>query len=208
MSRYTGPVCKLCRREGMKLFLKGERCYTDKCSFDRRPYPPGQHGQRRIKFTEYGIRLREKQKVRRIYGLAEKQFKRNFVEADRVKGVTGKNMLMLLEQRLDSVCYRMGFARTRSEARQLVRHRHVEVNGKRVSIPSYVVKPGDKVSIREKSRNKAVFTDSLEQVDRRGLPDWVELDKEKFEGTVKALPNREEITLPIQEQLIVEFYSR
>jgi small subunit ribosomal protein S4 len=192
----------------MKLFLKGERCYTDKCSFDRRPYPPGMHGQRRIKFTEYGVRLREKQKARRIYGLAEKQFKRNFVEADRQKGVTGKSMLERLERRLDSVCYRMGFARTRSEARQLVRHRHIQVNGKRVSIPSYLVKPGDKISIKEKSRSKAVFTDSLEQVERRGLPEWIELDKENFTGTIKNMPNREEITLPIQEQLIVEFYSR
>jgi small subunit ribosomal protein S4 len=192
----------------MKLFLKGERCYTDKCSFDRRPYPPGMHGQRRIKFTEYGVRLREKQKARRIYGLAEKQFKRNFVEADRQKGVTGKSMLERLERRLDSVCYRMGFARTRSEARQLVRHRHIQVNGKRVSIPSYLVKPGDKISVKEKSRSKAVFTDSLEQVERRGLPEWLELDKENFTGTIKNMPNREEITLPIQEQLIVEFYSR
>jgi small subunit ribosomal protein S4 len=208
MARYTGPVCKLCRREGMKLFLKGERCYTDKCSFDRRPYPPGQHGQRRMKFTEYGIRLREKQKVRRIYGVLEKQFRGYFHEADRVKGVTGENLLNLLERRLDSVVYRMGFARTRSEARQLVRHRHFLVNDKRVDIPSFIVNPGDKVTVREKSRSKAVIADSLEQAERRGIPEWLEVDKNAFAGTVSSMPNREEITLPIQEQLIVEFYSR
>lgn len=208
MARYIGPVCKLCRREGMKLFLKGERCYTDKCAFDRRPYPPGQHGQRRIKFTEYGIRLREKQKVRRIYGVLERQFGRYFYAADRQKGVTGANLLGLLERRLDSAVYRMGFARTRSEARQLVLHRHFLVNGKQVNVPSYVLKPGDKVTVREKSRNKGVIASSLEFVDRRGVPEWLELDKDNFTGTVRTMPNREEITLPIQEQLIVEFYSR
>jgi small subunit ribosomal protein S4 len=208
MARYIGPVCKLCRREGMKLFLKGERCYTDKCSFDRRPYPPGQHGQRRMKFTEYGIRLREKQKVRRIYGVLEKQFRRYFYEADRQKGVTGENLLRLLERRLDSAVYRLGFATTRSEARHTVLHRHVLVNGKSVNIPSYLVKPGDVISIREKSKNKARFQGALEFVERRGLPEWLELDKEKLTGTVKTMPNREEITLPIQEQMIVEFYSR
>ncbi|MFW5875960.1 MAG: 30S ribosomal protein S4 [Myxococcota bacterium] len=208
MARYIGPVCKLCRREGMKLFLKGERCFTDKCAFDRRPYPPGQHGQRRMKFTEYGIRLREKQKVRRIYGVQEAQFRSYFAEADRVMGVTGQNLLGLLERRLDSAVYRLGFARTRSEARQLVKHRHFLVNGKRVDIPSFLVKPGDEVSIREKSRNKGVFADSIEQAERRGVPEWLEVDKNTFTGTVKAMPNREEITLPIQEQLIVEFYSR
>ncbi len=208
MARYTGPVCKLCRREGMKLFLKGERCYTDKCSFDRRPYPPGQHGQRRIKFTEYGIRLREKQKVRRIYGIVEKQFRRYFHEADRQKGVTGENLLRLLERRLDSAVYRLGFATTRAEARHTVLHRHVLVNGKSVNIPSYLVKPGDVISIREKSKNKSRIQGALEFVERRGVPDWLELDKEKMQGTVKTMPNREEITLPIQEQLIVEFYSR
>ena len=208
MARYIGPVCKLCRREGMKLFLKGERCYTDKCSFDRRPYPPGQHGQRRMKFTEYGIRLREKQKVRRIYGVLEKQFRRYFYEADRQKGVTGENLLRLLERRLDSTVYRLGFATTRAEARHTVLHRHVLVNGKSVNIPSYLVKPGDVISIREKSKNKARFQGALEFVERRGLPEWLELDKEKLSGTVKTMPNREEITLPIQEQMIVEFYSR
>ncbi|NOY89734.1 MAG: 30S ribosomal protein S4 [Deltaproteobacteria bacterium] len=208
MARYTGPVCKLCRREAMKLFLKGERCYTDKCSFDRRPYPPGQHGQRRMKFTEYGIRLREKQKVRRIYGMMEKQFHAVFNEAERVKGVTGENLLALLERRLDSAVYRLGLARTRSEARQLVRHRHFSVNGHTVNIPSFLVNPGDKIQVRERSRQKAVFTASVEQAGRRGTPEWLELDSASLEGTIKAQPNREALTLPIQEQLIVEFYSR
>jgi len=208
MAKYNGPVCKLCRREGMKVFLKGDRCYTDKCAFDRRPYPPGQHGQRRSKFTEYGIRLREKQKVRRIYGVLERQFRKYFHEADRKKGVTGENLLSLLERRLDSVAYRLGFASTRTEARQLVRHRHFTVNGKTVNIPSFQVKPGDKVSLREKSRTKPRIVECLEGVGRRGVPEWLELEKENFAGTVKNMPNREEITLPIKEQLIVEFYSR
>jgi len=208
MARYTGPVCKLCRREGMKLFLKGERCYTDKCSFDRRPYPPGQHGQRRIKFTEYGIRLREKQKVRRMYGMVEKQFRRYFGEADRQRGVTGENLLSLLERRLDNVVYRMGFAQTRSDARQIVLHRHILVNGKRVNIPSYQVKPGDVVAVKEKSREKGRFQAAATASERRPTREWLDVDLAAFTGTVKALPNREEITLPIQEQLIVEFYSR
>ncbi len=208
MARYIGPVCRMCRREGAKLFFKADRCYTDKCAFDRRPYPPGQHGQRRSKFTEYGVRLREKQKVRRIYGLVERQFRGYFAKADRSKGVTGEALLGLLERRLDSVCYRLGFAGTRSDARQLVRHKHVKVNGKSVNIPSYLVKPGDKVTVREKSRAKARVVSALEGVDRRGVPEWLELDKGAFTGTVKTAPNREEITLPIQEQLIVEFYSR
>ncbi len=208
MARYTGPSCKLCRREGEKLFLKGDRCYTDKCAFDRRPYPPGQHGQRRTKVTEYGIRLREKQKVRRIYGVLERQFRKYFAEADRIKGVTGENLLMLLERRLDSACYRLGFAATRADARQLVRHRHVKVNGKIVSIPSFCVKPGDKVSIHERSRETGRVKTALEGVERRGVPEWLELDKAEFVGTVKGMPIREAITLPIKEQFIVEFYSR
>ena len=208
MARYIGPSCKLCRREGEKLFLKGDRCYTDKCAFDRRPYPPGQHGQRRVKVTEYGIRLREKQKVRRIYGVLERQFRRYFHLADAGRGVTGEALLAYLERRLDSVCYRLGFAATRSDARQLVRHRHVQVNGKTVSVPSYLVKPGDTVSIREKSRQKARVTVALEGVDRRGVPEWLELDKAAFAGKVRGAPVREAITLPIREQLIVEFYSR
>ncbi len=208
MARYIGPVCKLCRRENLKLFLKGDRCYTDKCSFDRRPYPPGQHGQRRIKFTEYGVRLREKQKVRRIYGVLERQFRKYFAEADRVKGVTGEQLLGLLERRLDSACYRIGFAATRSEARQLVRHKHVLVNGRIVNVPSYNVRLGDKITIAEGSRAHKRVVTALEGVDRRGVPQWLELDKGAFAATIKTAPNREEITLPIQEQLIVEFYSR
>jgi small subunit ribosomal protein S4 len=208
MARYNGPSCKLCRREGEKLFLKGDRCYTDKCAFDRRPYPPGQHGQRRIKVTEYGIRLREKQKVRRIYGVLERQFRRYFHVADAGRGVTGEALLALLERRLDSVCYRLGFATTRSDGRQLVRHRHVQVNGKTVSIPSFLVKVGDTITVREKSRQKARIVTALEGVDRRGVPEWLELDKGAFAGKVRSQPVREAITLPIKEQLIVEFYSR
>jgi small subunit ribosomal protein S4 len=208
MARYIGPVCKLCRREGMKLFLKGDRCYSDKCAFDRRPYPPGQHGQARVKFSEYGLRLREKQKVRRIYGALERQFRKYFAGADRMKGVTGENLLSLLERRLDNVVYRLGFAATRAEGRQLVLHGHVQVNGKRVNVPSYLVKVGDKISIREKSRTIPRLKESVEGAERRGQITWLELDKPNFTGTMKTLPVREEITLPISEQLIVEFYSR
>lgn len=206
MARYTGPVCKLCRRDGMKLFLKGERCYTDKCSYDRRPYPPGQHGQRRSKATEYGLRLREKQKLRRIYGIVEKQFAGYFDKADHGKGVTGDVLLQLLERRLDNVVFRMGFARTRSEARQLVLHRHFLVNGKRVNIPSFLVNQGDVISVAEKSQSKGVFEAAQEVSSRRETPAWVE--REGLSGTVKMLPEREAVTLPIEEQLIVEFYSR
>lgn len=208
MARYIGPACKLCRREGEKLFLKGDRCYTDKCAYDRRPYPSGQHGQRRVKVTEYGIRLREKQKVRRIYGVLERQFRKYFAEADRVKGVTGENLLSLLERRLDNVCYRLGFSATRADGRQLVRHGHVLVNGKPVSIPSFLVKKGDKITIHQRSRELSRVTTSVEGVDRRGVPEWLELDKPALTGTVRDNPIREAITLPIKEQLIVEFYSR
>jgi small subunit ribosomal protein S4 len=208
MARYIGPACKLCRREGEKLFLKGDRCYTDKCAFDRRPYPSGQHGQRRIKVTEYGIRLREKQKVRRIYGILERQFRKYFAEADRVKGVTGENLLSLLERRLDNICYRLGFAATRADGRQLTRHGHVLVNGKPVSIPSFIVKKGDKITIHARSRELGRVKTSVEGVDRRGVPEWLELDKAGLVGTVRDNPVREAITLPIKEQLIVEFYSR
>jgi small subunit ribosomal protein S4 len=208
MARYIGPACKLCRREGEKLFLKGERCYTDKCAFDRRPYPSGQHGQRRTKVTEYGIRLREKQKVRRIYGILERQFRKYFAEADRVKGVTGENLLSLLERRLDSVCYRIGFSATRSDGRQLVRHGHVKVNGKVVSIPSFLVKPNDKITVHERSKEFGRLASALEAVERRGVPEWLELDKGALTATVRTMPVREAITLPIREQLIVEFYSR
>jgi len=208
MARYIGPVCRLCRREGTKLFLKGDRCFTDKCAVDRRPYPPGQHGQRRTKFTEYGIRLREKQKVSRIYGILERQFRKYFKEADRGKGVTGETLLSILERRLDNTCFRLGFASTRAEARHLVRHKHVAVNGRTVNIPSYRVKPGDKVEVREASRKMARVSSALDAAEKRGIPSWLDLNRGEFAGTIKSLPLREEITLPIQEQLIVEFYSR
>ena len=208
MARYTGPRCRLCRREGGKLFLKGERCYTDKCAFERRSYAPGQHGQARVKLSDYGIRLREKQRARRIYGIQERQFHRYFLEADRQKGVTGYNLLVLLERRLDNVVYRMGFAESRSQARQLVRHGHFEVNGRKVDIPSFLVKVGDVVKVREKSRSLAAIKEAAEAVARRGVPAWLEVDHERMEGKIKAFPERSEITVPIQEQLIVEFYSK
>lgn len=208
MSRYRGSVCRQCRRENMKLFLKGDRCYSDKCSFDRRAYPPGQHGQRRGKNSDYGIQLREKQKVRRIYGISEKQFRIIFNNADRQKGITGINLLGLLERRLDNVVFRLGFTSSRTQGRHFVRHNHFTVNGKKVNIPSYVMKNGDVIELREKSRNVKAIADSVETVVRRGIPQWLELDKDGFKGTVKSLPNREDITLPIQEQLIVELYSK
>jgi small subunit ribosomal protein S4 len=198
----------LCRREGLKLFLKGERCYSDKCALERRGYPPGQHGQRRSKVSEYGFQLREKQKVKRLYGLLEEQFRRTFDEAERRKGITGENLLKLLESRLDNMVYRMGFATSRNEARQLIRHNHFLVNGKKVNIPSYILKVGDVIEVREKSRSMARILESLEAVQRRGVPGWLELDKDNFKGTIKSLPLREEITLPIREQLIVELYSK
>lgn len=208
MARFIGPVCKMCRRENMKLYLKGDRCYSDKCSYDRRPYPPGQHGQGRIKFSEYGVRLREKQKVRRMYGLLEKQYRRYFDLAERQRGVTGENLLRLLERRLDNVAYRMGFGATRAEARQLVRHNHVVVNERRVNVPSFLVKPGDVVVIRERSRKIKRVQEAMETIERRGTPEWLEVEPKEFKGTVKAMPSREAVSAQIQEQLIVEFYSR
>ena len=208
MARYIGPVCKQCRRENAKLFLKGERCYTDKCSYDRRPYPPGVHGQRRAKFTEYGVRMREKQKVRRIYGVVERQFRRYFEMADRQKGVTGENLLNTLERRLDSACFRLGLGATRTDARQLVRHKHIQVNGRTVNIPSFLLKPGDKITVREKSRQSGRIQSALEVAGRRESVDWLEFDADNLTGTVKQMPTREAVTLPIEEQLIVEFYSR
>jgi small subunit ribosomal protein S4 len=209
MARYHGPVCKLCRREGMKLYLKGERCYSEKCSYTRRPYPPGQHGQARIKLSEYAIRLREKQKVRRIYGVIERQFQKYYFDASRRKGRTGEQMLGLLESRLDSVVHRLGFAFTRSQARQLVRHGHLTVNGKRVDIPSYILRPGDKVEVRTKSREIKEIVASLAQVDKRPQLSWLELDKANFAGTFKGAPVREEMNEPaIREQYVVEYYSR
>ena len=208
MARYTGSVCKFCRREKLKLFLKGDRCFTEKCSVDRRPYPPGQHGQRRSKFTPYGQQLREKQKVKRMYGLLEKQFRLTFDKANRQRGITGENLLLLLERRMDNMIYRMGFARTRREARQLVRHGHFLVNGKKVSVPSALLKVNDAVEVRERSRKIALIGDALDAVERRGLPAWLELDRNAFKATVKAYPTREDITMPIQEQMIVELYSK
>lgn len=209
MSRYRESACRLCRRENLKLYLKGDRCYSDKCAFDRRSYPPGQHGQRRGgKTSDYGLQLREKQKVKRTYGLSEKQFKLTFERADRRKGITGTNLLMMLEQRLDNVVYRMGFANSRNQARQLVRHSHFLVNGKKVDIPSYQTRPGDIVEVCEKSKNIQAIIEAVEAVVRRAMPQWIELDKEKMKGTVRSLPVREDITMPIQESQIVELYSR
>jgi len=209
MARYIGPVCKLCRREGMKLYLKGERCYSEKCSVTRRPYPPGQHGQGRIKLSEYALRLREKQKVRRIYGMLERQFHGYFVSASRKSGRTGEEMLSLLERRLDSIVHRMGFAVTRAAARQLVKHNHVLVNGKRVNIPSFLVKAGDVVSLREASRKIPDVVASVQASERRPTVSWLEIDKANFSGTVKSLPIRDELNEPsIREQYIVEYYSR
>ncbi|MEK6606657.1 MAG: 30S ribosomal protein S4 [Myxococcota bacterium] len=208
MARYTGPVCRLCRREDMKLFLKGDRCYTSKCAYERRAYPPGQHGQARRKRSDYRDQLREKQKVRRIYGLPERQFRGYYYRATRMRGVTGENLLALLERRLDSVVYRLGLSSTRSEARQLVRHRHFNVNGRTVDIPSYLVRPGDEIEVKEKSRKIGRINDALGAVDRRPVPSWLELQKEGYKGVIKAHPLREEFTLPIREQLIVELYSK
>jgi small subunit ribosomal protein S4 len=208
LARYTGPSCRLCRRQNMELYLKGERCYTDKCAIKRRNYPPGQHGQLRTKVSNYGTQLREKQKVRRIYGILEKQFRGYFQEADRMRGVTGENLLSLLERRLDNAVYRLGFASSRTEARILVRHCHFTLNGRKVNIPSIQCRVGDVIELREKSRNIACINEALEAVVRRGLPQWLELNKDACKGVVKALPMREDITLPIQEQLVVELYSK
>lgn len=211
MARYIGPVCRLCRREGIKLFLKGERCYTDKCAIERRAYPPGQHGQgkgRGKKSTEYSVQLREKQKLKRIYGVLERPFRRFFSLAEQKKGVTGENLLTLLERRLDNMVYRMGFATSRSEARQIVRHGHIVVNQRRVSIPSYLVGPGDEVQVKEASRKITHIQESVDLAQRRGVPEWLEVNKDSFTGKVRALPTRAQLTLPINEQLIVELYSK
>jgi small subunit ribosomal protein S4 len=192
----------------MKLYLKGDRCFSDKCAYERRSYAPGQHGQRRGKLSDYGIQLREKQKIKRIYGLQEKQFKSYFKEADRQKGVTGTNFLILLERRLDNTVFRLGFANSRSQARQLVRHGHFLVNGRKVNIPSYLLRPGDVIAVREKSRQVGVINEALEALPRRGLMPWLELDKDKYQGVFRTLPTREEIPMPVQEHLVVEFYSK
>jgi small subunit ribosomal protein S4 len=208
VARYTGAVCRLCRREGLKLFLKGERCYTDKCAIERRNYPPGEHGQGRPKFSEYSVQLREKQKLRRMYGVLEGQFRRYFEMADRAKGVTGETLLQLLERRLDNIVYRVGFATSRSEARQLVRHGHFRVNGRKVNVPSYLVRAGDTVSVRDRSQKVTRIQGALELAQRRGVPDWLEVTPESFAGRVKALPVRSDLTMPINEKLVVELYSK
>lgn len=209
MARYTDSSCRLCRREGLKLFLKGDRCYSEKCSFERRGYAPGDHGQsRRKQSSDYGIQLREKQKLKRMYGLLEKQFHGYYVRADRQKGITGTNLLVLLERRLDNMVFRLGFANSRVEARQLVSHRHFLVNGKTVNIPSYLLKAGDEITVRESSRKANRILEAMETVARRGIPHWLELDKDNFKATVKMLPAREDLTIPVEEQLIVELYSK
>ena len=208
MARYKDAVCRLCRREGTKLFLKGDRCFSAKCGIERRAYPPGQHGQGRARFSDYGVQLREQQKVKRMYGLLEKQFADTMSRASRMKGRAGGNLLVLLERRLDNVIFRMGFSTSRAEARQLVRHGHFLINGRRASIPSMLVKAGAVISVAEKSRKIARISGALETLESRSIPQWVEINKEAFEGTVKSLPVREDVTMPIQEQLIVEWYSR
>jgi len=209
LARNIGAACRRCRRENLKLYLKGDRCYSDKCSFERRAFGPGQHGQARFKKqSDYATQLREKQKVKSMYGMLESQFRLNFVKADRQKGVTGENLLVLLERRLDNAIFRLGFASSRNQARQFVRHNHILVNGNKVNIPSFLVSPGDVVSLKEKSRANGAINENLDAVVRRGVPSWLELDKDNYKATVKALPNREELTMPIQERLIVELYSK
>lgn len=209
MARYTGPVCRLCRREKMKLFLKGDRCFKEKCAIERRAYPPGQHGQRRGRRTlGYGLQLREKQRVKRIYGIQERQFRNYFEKADSRKGITGENLLVSLERRLDNTVYSLGLGASRAQARQLVRHGHILVDGKKVSIPSFPVKVGQVVAVKESSRKNDVIRAAVETARGRGVPDWLELDPETMSGKVISLPNREDIKIPIQEQLIVELYSR
>ncbi len=208
MARYTDPVCRICRREGLKLYFKGERCYTDKCAIDRRGYAPGQHGQGRKRTSEYGIQLREKQKARRLYGVLEKQFRAYYEEAARQKGITGDRLLTLLETRLDNVVYRLGFAGSRPEARQLVKHGHFSVNGHRVDIPSYSVRIGDVVTVREKSTASQKFKDVLEAAESKTVVAWLERDMVAHSGKVVRFPERQEIDVPVTEQLIIEYYSR
>jgi len=208
LARYRESVCRQCRREGLKLFLKGDRCYTEKCAFERRGYAPGEHGQMRKKPTDYGIQLREKQKLKRMYGVLEGQFKGYFEKADRQKGITGTNLLLFLERRLDNMVFRMGFANSRTEARLLVRHGHFLVGGKSVDIPSYLVNAGDEIEVRQKSRTMPRILEAMETVARRGVPQWLSLDKGNFKGLVKSLPARDELTMPVREQLVVELYSK
>ncbi|MEN6465381.1 MAG: 30S ribosomal protein S4 [Syntrophaceae bacterium] len=209
MAKYRESLCRLCRAEGIKLFQKGDRCFTEKCALDRRAYAPGEHGQsRRGKHSDYGVQMREKQKLKRMFGLLERQFRNYFHKADKQKGVTGSNLLLMLERRLDNVVFRLGFANSRAEARQLVLHGHFFVSGKKVNIPSYLVGAGEEIQVREKSRNITRILESMDIVARRGLPQWLELDKDNFKGTFKRIPARDELTMPIQEQLVVELYSK
>lgn len=208
MAKYRGPVCRLCRREGEKLFLKGSRCMTEKCAIERRSYPPGQHGQARPRNSEYSTQLREKQKLRRIYGLQERQFRGVFERAERQRGVTGEALLRLLECRLDNVAYRLGFGASRREARQLVSHGHLTMNGRKINVAGALVKTGDVIEVRERSRALISIQAALEAVDGRGIPEWLELDKPAFKGTIRALPTKEQIALPVNEQMVVELYSR
>jgi small subunit ribosomal protein S4 len=208
VARYIGALCRICRREGEKLFLKGDRCYTEKCAVERRKYPPGQHGQGYRKLSDYGIQLREKQKVRKMYGLLEKQFRRYFHDAESKKGITGEVLLQFLETRLDSMVYRMGFAPNRRRARQLIGHGHILVNGKKVNLPSYILRKGDSITIKESSRDMPEILDSIAQSEHRGLPGWIEVDSANFVGKVLHIPSRDEIQLPVQDQLIVELYSK
>ncbi|MBE0427592.1 MAG: 30S ribosomal protein S4 [Nitrospirae bacterium] len=208
MARYIGSLCRICRREGEKLFLKGDRCYTDKCAIERRKYPPGEHGQGYRKLSDYGLQLREKQKVRKMYGILERQFRRYFNEAARKKGVTGETLLQFIESRLDNVVYRMGFAPNRRKARQLIGHGHILVNGRKVNIASYTVKAGDVVEIKESCKGMSDILDSVAKSEHRGIPSWVEVDSVNLKGKVLHIPSREEIQLPVQEQLIVELYSK
>jgi len=209
LARYTDSSCRLCRREGLKLFLKGDRCYSEKCSFERRGYAPGDHGQMHKKQrSDYGVQLREKQKLKRLYGLLEKQFRGYFEKADQQKGITGTNLLIFLERRLDNMIFRMGLANSRVEARQLISHGHFLINGKPVNIPSYLLKAGDEVSVKEGSRKITRVLEAMETVARRGVPHWLELDKENFKASIKMLPVREDLTMPVQEQLVVELYSK
>ncbi len=208
MGRYIGSVCRLCRREGMKLFLKGSRCYSEKCAVEKRNYPPGQHGQARPRISEYSTQLREKQKIKRIYGLFEQQFRKYFHKAERMKGITGENLLVLLERRMDNVVYRLGFASSRREARQLVKHRHFTVNGRIVNVANYLVKSGDVVEIRPPSRELVPIQKALVSIETRGFPAWLELDKAQYRGKLRVLPTKEDIALPVNEQLVVELYSR
>jgi small subunit ribosomal protein S4 len=208
VARYIGALCRICRREGEKLFLKGDRCYSEKCGVERRKYPPGQHGQGYRKLSDYGIQLREKQKVRKMFGLLERQFRRYFYEAERKRGITGEVLLQLIESRLDTMVFRMGFAPNRRRARQIVKHGHIIVNGREVNLPSYQIKEGDTIEVREPSRSIPEIIDSISKSEHRGMPGWVEVDGSNFRGKVLHIPSRDEIQLPVQEQLIVELYSK